>query len=61
MALVEPMEKKLEQVRAKYQKELKNPMLTLAEKKVLKKDIKALTAIIQVMKKEMKLTNHNVC
>jgi len=61
MALVKPMEKKLEQVRAKFAKELKSPMLTPAKKKVLKKDVSALTKIIQAMKSGEKLTNHNIC
>jgi hypothetical protein len=55
------MKTKLEQAKKKLGKELKSPILTPAEKRELRHDIKALTTIIQLMTKEMKLTNHNIC
>jgi len=61
MALVRPMKTKLEQAKKKLEKELKSPILTPSEKRELRHDIKALTTIIQLMTKEMKLTNHNIC
>ncbi len=59
MALVKPMEKKLEAVRKKLEKELKSPALTAAQKKVIRGDIKALSRIITAMK--VGTQNHNIC
>lgn len=59
MALVKPMEKKLEAVRKKLEKEAKSPALTKAKKNAIKGDIKSLSRIIAAMKAGT--GNHNIC